>query len=354
MTWLNVKGVKCVRAKGHIYYYHRRTMQRIDADPADVAAFAAAVAKLDAGAPPKPKPLEKPRTLGELIERYRASPEFMTSIGQVTRNGYQRAFDCIAHADGIAISKVDQPWLLELRDAVASVRQRHMGNYVIKVLSIVLGWGVPRGFVKANAAKGIPKIRRRRGAPVANKAWLPAEVEAMLRAAIDKGLVGLAKAVAIAYYAALRKTDVVALPSAARQKIDLVIEQSKTGTALPILQARRLRVVLDLPDEAPPDDVAISTIVRRRDGRPYTADGLDTLFDRLKRELVWAGKLRAGLTFHGLRKSLGKKAADLGFSENDIAAALGQVNPASARPYTIEAARDRGARRVFKALKKRR
>jgi hypothetical protein len=53
----------------------------------------------------------------------------------------------------------------------------------------------------------------------------------------------------------------------------------------------------------------------------YTADGLDTLFDWLKRELVKAGKLRTGLTFHGLRKSLGKKAADLGFSENDIAAA---------------------------------
>jgi integrase len=38
--------------------------------------------------------------------------------------------------------------------------------------------------------------------------------------------------------------------------------------------------------------------------------------------------IRKGLTFHGLRKSLGKRAADAGFSENDIAAALGQANPA--------------------------
>jgi hypothetical protein len=354
VTWLNVKGVKRVRAKGHTYYYHRRTMQRIDADPADATAFAAAVAKLDAGTPAKPAPLSKPRTLGELIERYRASPEFQTSIGEVTRTGYQRAFDCIAHADGITIAKVDQPWLLELRDAVAAVRRRHMGNYVVKILSIVLGWGVPRGFVIANAAKGIPKIRKRRGAPVANKAWLAAEVEAVLRAARSKGHIGLAKAVAIAYYAALRKTDTVALPSAARQKFDLVIEQSKTGKALSILQARRLHVILDLPDAQAPDDVEVPTLVRRRDGRPYTADGLDSLFDRLKRELVKAGTIRAGLTFHGLRKSLGKKAADLGFSENDIAAALGQTNPASARPYTIEAARNKGARRVFKALERKR
>jgi hypothetical protein len=73
----------------------------------------------------------------------------------------------------------------------------------------------------------------------------------------------------------------------------------------------------------------------------------------VKRDLVEAGTIRPGLTFHGLRKSLGKAAADAGFSENDIAGALGQTNPASARPYTIEAARTKGAARVFKALAKR-
>jgi len=51
---------------------------------------------------------------------------------------------------------------------------------------------------------------------------------------------------------------------------------------------------------------------------------------------------------------LGKRAADMGMSENDIAGALGQTNPASSRPYTIEAARTQGARRVFKALAKKR
>ena len=54
----------------------------------------------------------------------------------------------------------------------------------------------------------------------------------------------------------------------------------------------------------------------------------------MKRKLVKAGKIRTGLTFHGLRKSLAKKAADLGFSENDIAGALGNASAASARPYT--------------------
>jgi hypothetical protein len=72
-----------------------------------------------------------------------------------------------------------------------------------------------------------------------------------------------------------------------------------------------------------------------------TADSAE--FDRIKRQLVKEGKIRPGLTFHGLRKSLGKAAADAGFSENDIAGALGQANPASARVYTQEAARNQGA-----------
>jgi integrase len=94
--------------------------------------------------------------------------------------------------------------------------------------------------------------------------------------------------------------------------------------------------------------------VVNQQGRPYTRDGLDSVFDQLKRELVKAQQIRPGLTFHGLRKSLGKRAADAGFSELDIAAALGHTNPASSRPYTVEAARKSGARRVIQALDKRR
>jgi hypothetical protein len=54
------------------------------------------------------------------------------------------------------------------------------------------------------------------------------------------------------------------------------------------------------------------------------------------------GTIRAGLTFHGLRKSLGKKAADLGFSENDIAAALGIYRLMRAGYFEAKAARSAG------------
>jgi hypothetical protein len=92
------------------------------------------------------------------------------------------------------------------------------------------------------------------------------------------------------------------------------------------------------------------TLVRNLDGEPYTRDGFDTMWDKLKRKLAKEGKIRPGLTFHGLRKSLGRDAAALGFSENDIAGALGQKNPASARPYTVEHQQRDAAKRVIEAL----
>jgi integrase len=107
--------------------------------------------------------------------------------------------------------------------------------------------------------------------------------------------------------------------------------------------------ILDKPDKRPGEYLVVSQL-----GKPYTRDGLDSVFDQLKRDLVTAKAIRPSLTFHGLRKSLGKRAADAGFSELDIATALGDSHPASSRPYTVEAARKSGARRVIQALDKKR
>jgi integrase len=349
MTLLRVRGVHRVESKGRFYYYHRATRTRLRADPSNPRAFAAEVDALNAGTPAaRPDPL--PGSWGGLVTRYRASPEFQTSIKPATRKSYQRVFDAVRRLDTLELEQIDQPFLLGLRDTLAERSGRWLANYAMTVISVVMAWGMPRGIVSVNAAAGVPKIRRQRGAAVANKAWKPAEVEAALELARKRRLVGLRKAIALAYYGGLRKADVVALPVTARRNGQLELEgQSKTGAGLTIFEARRLKVILDEKDaEKGP------TIVRRQDGSPYTADGLDTLFHRVKADLVEAGRIRSGLTFHGLRKSLGKRAADRGHSELDIAAALGHATAASSRPYTVEAARKQGAKRVFKSLERRR
>ncbi len=61
-----------------------------------------------------------------------------------------------------------------------------------------------------------------------------------------------------------------------------------------------------------------STLVLNQIGKKYTEDGLDRR-SIVSNALGKDGKIRPGLTFHGLRKSLRcRKAADMGFSENDI------------------------------------
>lgn len=351
MTWLQVRGVKRSVAKGHVYYYHRATGKRLHADPADARAFSAEVAALDAGAPPRTE-AALPGSLGALIAVYRASPEFLGTLKPATRKSYERVFNAVQRLHELALVDIDQAYLLNLRDTVSRESGRWLANYCTTVLSVVFAWGMPRGIVAANPAAGVPKIRKARGGPVANKAWQPDEVELALKESKARDLVGLRKAIALAYYAGLSKADVVVVPDAARQRGELALDRHKTDVPLTVFESRRLTTILD--ESYPTDARDGTTLVRRRDGRAYTADGLDSLFHRLKVDLVAAKRIRQGLTFHGLRKSLGKRAADQGHSELDIAAAMGHANPASSRVYTVEAARKQGSRRVFKSLNRKR
>jgi integrase len=343
MTLIRVRGINRVTAKGRLYYYHRASGKRIQADPNDAAAFAAEVAALNANEPID-GPKTQPGTLGGLIAAYRSAAAFL-ELAPDTRKGYQRAFDACKAIDSMPLPNIDQVFILGLQERIYKKRGRWLANMVVSVLSLVLSWGVPRGIAKSNAAAGVPKIRRPRGTPVANRAWTEREVDAALKAATG----GLRKAIALAYYAGLRKKDVVELLLSSRSRGMIATTQSKTGHELSVFEARRLKALLDAKDDKPGETIVVNSL-----GKPYTRDGLDSVFERLKRDLVKAKAIRPGLTSHGLRKSLGKRAADAGFSELDIAAALGHSSPASSRPYTIEAARKSGARRVIRALDKRR
>ncbi|MDP3243525.1 MAG: hypothetical protein Q8M69_24120, partial [Reyranella sp.] len=110
-----------------------------------------------------------PAHLGGLFALYRASPEF-TQLEKVTQGGYQHAMDALKTFDAKVPVNIDQPWIQKVRDEVYDARGRWLANQVVAVLSIVLGWGVPRGIVTSNAAKGVPKIRRPKKLGVANKA----------------------------------------------------------------------------------------------------------------------------------------------------------------------------------------
>ena len=98
----------------------------------------------------------------------------------------------------------------------------------------------------------MPKIRRPKKKGVANKAWRPAEVDAYINGTreLKVGGAGLRKAVALAYYGALRKSDVVKVPKTARRGDAIDMEMiNKNGRPLTIFEAKRLTAILNEPDE---------------------------------------------------------------------------------------------------------
>ncbi len=71
-------------------------------------------------------------------------------------------------------------------------------------------------------------------------------------------------------------------------------------------------------------------------GRPYTVYGFRTMFFRLIRRLEADGKVSAGLTFHGLRHTLGARLAEVDVDTQTIAAILGHATTRMAAHYSEE------------------
>jgi integrase len=90
---------------------------------------------------------------------------------------------------------------------------------------------------------------------------------------------------------------------------------------------QRLKAVLDETERKQP------VIVVGERGRPFTTNGFQSRFFKHIRKLERDGVVRPGLTFHGLRHTVGKKLAELGCDTRTIAAVLGHETEAMARHY---------------------
>jgi hypothetical protein len=107
MTSIKVRGVNRVRAKGRLYYNHRASGKRIQADPKNAAAFAAEVAALNANKLID-GPKAQPGTLGGLIAANRGASAYL-QLAPDTRRGYQRAFDACKAIDPMPLQNSCDP-----------------------------------------------------------------------------------------------------------------------------------------------------------------------------------------------------------------------------------------------------
>ena len=82
-------------------------------------------------------------------------------------------------------------------------------------------------------------------------------------------------------------------------------------------------------------------------GRPWTLSGFESSFRKQLKRLEGQGRLKSGLTFHGLRHTVASVLAENGISLEDIAAVLGQKSSQMAKHYSQEADRSKRTLAAF-------
>lgn len=322
---VRLKGVKKATSKGQVYYYHRKTMTRLPDDPHS-AEFIARMRELDA----KTKASALPGTFGSLVKAYRASPEFTSLAGNTKRN-YQRVFDELHDLDGMPLSKITTEWVFALRDKKAAKHKRTFPNLMLTVLRLVFAWGVPRQKCTTNPVIGVQRIRRPRATPTKNRPWRPAELETVLAAAPE----WLRVPIAIAAYTGLRESDVCRVTWSCYDGRAFETRTQKTNTPVRVPAHYRLREILDARQRGH------ERIVVGARGRPVGGSTVTGAFFVLVKKLHSEGKIGAGLSFHGLRHTLGTTLAEMGCDPPTIASVLGQATSQMAEHYSRTADRHR-------------
>jgi integrase len=324
MTEPKITGLKSYTSKGEVYVYDRASGVRILA-PLGTAAFKEELRVVREAAAGRPAAIAG--TFGAAVLIYREHHRW-TDLAPRTKADYDKVLAYLAPLERMPLIQIDRAFIAGLRDKTYAKRKRRFANYVVAVMSAVFSIAAERGLMKDNPAKGVRLIPRPKNAAKANRAWTEGERDAVIDAASNV----LRPVIAIGMYAGLRQGDVLRLPRNAVKDGWLALKTGKAGVEIAWPVHRELAAIL----EAAPKHDAITLLASSR-GRPWTEDGFRSSFFRLINRLETEELIGAGLTFHGLRHTVGKLLKEDGASDEDIAIALGQKTTAMARHYSAEA-----------------
>ena len=173
----------------------------------------------------------------------------------------------------------------------------------------------------------MPKVPRPKNAPEANRPWSDNEFETVLANAPE----GIRIALVLGGLFGLREGDALRCPWSSFDGSHLEFATSKTGRKIRLpAHHMAIKVFRDASRRSP----VMVTGVR---GRPFTESGFRTMFFRLLKRLEGEGVIGCGLTFHGLRHTVGGRLAEAGADTRTIADWLGQETLAMADLYSRRA-----------------
>ena len=255
----------------------------------------------------EPEPKTNPKSFEALITTYRNSPEYC-DLAHSTRRDYERYLEMICATWGaFEVSGLLPAHALALRDKHRSTPAA--ANALIRTLSALISWSVPRGYRTDNPCQYVRKLSIGEG-------WAPWPWE-MIELVHREAPAWMWRAVALALYTGQRQGDVLEMTWTAVRGGLIEVRQEKTGKHLVIPAHQRLLAVLA---EVPRSSVRILTSTR---GTPWTRDGF-----RASWQKALTGPLAAiresKLVFHGLRKSAVVTLLEAGCSDAEVAAITGQ------------------------------
>ncbi len=306
---VRLRHVKRVRAKGHTYWYHRKTGERLPDDLEDRAARVLEINRTLKGTARK----IALGSLAAVAAQYRKSPEF-TKLRDQTRHEYLTYLGILSETWGSQpIAIIERKHILALRDKYAETPSK--ANKLITVLRIVLTFAMDRDYRRDNPAVGIKKLKMGPG----HSPWPDEAIDAFLSTAPPM----MVLAFKLALYTGQRQGDVIAMTWHDYDGERIQVVQGKTGTKLSIPVHSTLKEALDAQERVSP------IILTTETGRPFTSANFRHHFGKATRA---AGLY--GVTFHGLRYTAATRLAEAGCSLKEIAAVTGHKSLAMIAKYT--------------------
>jgi integrase len=304
--------VHCVKAKGKLYYYYhlgRGTTKagkrvRLPNDP-NLPEFWQAYDRLISQQPEETGPA--PWTIDALINAYKLSPDF-SAKSQRTQKEYERYLQMISTILGpLNVRTIRPKHVLQLRDSFAKTPRQ--ADYLVSVLSLLIGWGVPRDFADVNPCREISNLSRTDGyAP-----WEWEDIE-YAHKHLPQHLWWPA---ALALYTGQRQSDVLAMNWGAITRGEISVRQSKTGKTLLIPLHSELAAILETIPR-------ISTrILTNSRGVPWET-GFRAAWQKAMNRSAFNSFRDRRLVFHGLRKSAVVMLIESGCTDGEVAAITGQ------------------------------
>jgi integrase len=222
---------------------------------------------------------------------------------------------------GSSVRSLRRSRILEIHDQIFAQGSLPLANKVIRRLSVLLNFAVERQFRPDNPAQNLnlPKL------PPRKQRWTTEQVRAVIDKALDMGLPGWARGIAIGYDTSQRLSDIVGALWSAYDGEGIEFKQAKTGVEMWVPLWSDTIEMLNQTNRT-----AVTIITGER-GRPINEPGY---FGKRFRVICQAAGIPDELQFRDLRRTA---ATEVSAGGGNVASLTGHVEGSPmAKVYVIK------------------